>query len=70
MHVSSPDVFAPKPQRKEFVDIDLIEDNNCSATGEYASHIFAYLREAEVRKWDDGKGQDKTLIAKTGQVPA
>ena len=50
MHVSSPDLFAPGFQSKMFVDIDSIEDSNVSTTGEYASEIFAYLREAEVRK--------------------
>lgn len=50
MHVSSPDLFASKFQKKTFVNIDFIEDCNCCVTGEYASDIFTYLREAEVRK--------------------
>lgn len=50
MLVSSPDVFASKFQSKEeFVDIDLVENSSSGSTGEYASDIFSYLREAEVR---------------------
>lgn len=49
MLVSSPDVFASKFQSKEFVDIDLVKDSSSTGTGEYASDIFSYLREAEVR---------------------
>jgi hypothetical protein len=45
--VSSPDVFS-KFQREDFVDIDLVKDNNIAGTAEYASDIFSYLREAEV----------------------
>lgn len=49
MLVSSPDVFASKFQsKKEFTDIDLVEDSSSGSTGEYASDIFSYLREAEV----------------------
>lgn len=48
MHVSSPDLLASKLQCKAFVDIDLVEDANCGATGEYANEIFSYLKEAEV----------------------
>lgn len=49
MNVSSPDLLSSsKLHKKEFVDIDLIEDSNCCTTGEYAGQIFAYLREAEV----------------------
>lgn len=49
MLVSSPDVFSSKFQSKEFVDIDLLKDSNSGSTGEYASEIFSYLREAEVK---------------------
>ena len=47
MLVSSPDIFS-KPPREEFVDIDLVKDSHSAGTGEYASDIFSYLREAEV----------------------
>ena len=44
MHVSSPDVFAPKHQ-KECLDMELVED---STTKEYTAEIFTYLKETEV----------------------
>lgn len=49
MFVSSPDVFSSKFKSKEFVDIDLMEDSSSASAGEYASDIFSYLKEAEVR---------------------
>ncbi len=51
MHVSSPDVFASQLRCKEFIDIDLLENPNCSATRDYANEIFAYLRGAEVKDY-------------------
>lgn len=45
MHVSSPDMFAPKLQLNERLGMDLVED---STTREYAAEIFTYLKEAEV----------------------
>lgn len=51
MFVSSPDVFSSKFRSKEFVDIDLVKDSRSAGTGEYASDIFSYLREAEVRRY-------------------
>ena len=48
MHISSPDPFSTNLKCKDFVDIDLGEGSSC-ATGQYATEIFAYLKDAEVR---------------------
>lgn len=53
MLVSSPDFFTSQLKCKEFVDIDLGEGSSCS-TGQYATEIFTYLREAEVCEWRVG----------------
>ncbi len=50
MHLSSPDHLNTSLMCTEVVDIDQLEETSCTGCGEYARDIFAYLREAEVRR--------------------